>query len=180
MTAAAAIWAAGRGCADLVAAVRVVAAGDVLVVRGPEDSLDEAMEEMARQQVGRLPIVDAAGRILGVVTLSSRTPGRFGEADLELAKELARRASVAVDNALWHDRVADPAWRSPCRGSDRPGGEGASHPSVGRAGRSSRPEGGPCRSGIDDTEGAAASLSGPSPMCYRPGPATPSDCHQWS
>jgi CBS domain-containing protein len=31
----------------------------------PDWSLDEAMEEMARQQVGRLPIVDAGGRVLG-------------------------------------------------------------------------------------------------------------------
>ena len=37
----------------------------------PEWSLDDAMVEMARQHVGRLPVIDAAGKITGVVTLSS-------------------------------------------------------------------------------------------------------------
>ncbi|MEO5576493.1 MAG: PAS domain-containing protein [Gaiellaceae bacterium] len=39
------------------------------------------------------------GETLGVMTLGSREPNRFGETDLELALELARRASVALDNA---------------------------------------------------------------------------------
>jgi PAS domain S-box-containing protein len=45
------------------------------------------------------------GRTLGVMTLGSLAAGRFGEADLELAKELARRASVAVDNAVLVDEL---------------------------------------------------------------------------
>ena len=60
----------------------------------PDWSLDEAMEEMARQQVGRLPIVDPGGRIIGVVTLSSlalRSP-RQQEA-LETAQEVSRRSA---------------------------------------------------------------------------------------
>jgi PAS domain S-box-containing protein len=39
------------------------------------------------------------GETLGVMTLGSREPDRYGESDLELALELARRASAALDNA---------------------------------------------------------------------------------
>ena len=39
------------------------------------------------------------GETLGVMTLGSRQPGRYRETDLELALELARRASAALDNA---------------------------------------------------------------------------------
>ena len=41
----------------------------------------------------------ARGETLGVLTLGSREPGRYGDADLELALEIARRASGALDNA---------------------------------------------------------------------------------
>ena len=60
----------------------------------PDWSLDAAMEEMARQQVGRLPIVDAGGRVLGVVTLSSlalRSPKQ--QEALETAQEVSRRSA---------------------------------------------------------------------------------------
>ena len=60
----------------------------------PDWSLDEAMEEMARQQVGRLPIVDVGGRVLGVVTLSSlalRSPKQ--QEALETAQEVSRRSA---------------------------------------------------------------------------------------
>jgi PAS domain S-box-containing protein len=48
----------------------------------------------------------ARGRILGTLTLVSTTPGRvFGEKDLHLAEELARRAATRIDNArLYHER----------------------------------------------------------------------------
>jgi PAS domain S-box-containing protein len=39
------------------------------------------------------------GETLGVITLGSHVPGRYTEEDLELAQELARRASAALDNA---------------------------------------------------------------------------------
>jgi PAS domain S-box-containing protein len=39
------------------------------------------------------------GETLGVMTLGSREAGRYGESDLDLALELARRASAAIDNA---------------------------------------------------------------------------------
>jgi CBS domain-containing protein len=40
-----------------------------LVVQ-PDDSLRDAADLMVRQDVGRLPVVDAAGRVIGIVTRS--------------------------------------------------------------------------------------------------------------
>ena len=45
-----------------------------------------------------VPIV-ARGHSLGILTLGSRRENRFEEPDLDLARELARRAAVAMDNA---------------------------------------------------------------------------------
>jgi PAS domain S-box-containing protein len=43
----------------------------------------------------------ARGRVLGAITFVSSSPDRhFGEADLELAEDLARRAGLAIDNAM--------------------------------------------------------------------------------
>jgi CBS domain-containing protein len=59
----------------------------------PDWSLDEAMDEMARQQVGRLPVVDSAGGVIGVVTLSSLAlRSRKQQETLETAQEVARRS----------------------------------------------------------------------------------------
>jgi len=60
-------------------------------------SLEDAMEEMAAQQVGRLPVVDASGHVIGVVTLSSlalRSPKR--QETLETAQEVSRRSARAA------------------------------------------------------------------------------------
>ena len=60
----------------------------------PDWPVEDAMEEMARQQVGRLPVVDNSGAVIGVVTLSSlalRTAKR--EETLETAQEVARRST---------------------------------------------------------------------------------------
>jgi CBS domain-containing protein len=57
-------------------------------------TLEEAMEEMARQHVGRLPVVDSGGAVVGVVTLSSlalRSAKR--EETLDTAQEVARRSA---------------------------------------------------------------------------------------
>ena len=54
-------------------------------------------ERIGTQSMMFVPLV-ARGEALGVMTLGSRVPGRFDEADLELAEELGRRAAVAIDN----------------------------------------------------------------------------------
>ena len=60
----------------------------------PDWSVEEAMDEMATQQVGRLPVVDNSGAVIGVVTLSSlalRSAKR--EETLDAAQEVARRSA---------------------------------------------------------------------------------------
>ena len=45
--------------------------------------------------------LEARGRLLGTISLGTGESGRrFGAADLELAHEIARRAALAIDNAL--------------------------------------------------------------------------------
>jgi CBS domain-containing protein len=60
----------------------------------PEWTLDDALVEMARQHVGRLPVIDGSGKIVGVVTLSSLAlrAGRH-EDTLDAAREVARRSA---------------------------------------------------------------------------------------
>jgi CBS domain-containing protein len=60
----------------------------------PDWTTDEAMRRMADAQVGRLPVIDEAESLVGVVTLSSmayRAPKK-GEA-LEAAQEVSRRSA---------------------------------------------------------------------------------------
>ncbi|RKG61011.1 GAF domain-containing protein [Corallococcus sp. AB011P] len=60
-----------------------------------------ALEETWRlgcRSVMVVPLV-ARGRVLGCMSLMSGTAGRYGECDLELARELARRAALSLDNA---------------------------------------------------------------------------------
>lgn len=45
-----------------------------------------------------VPLI-ARDRVIGSLTLASRTPGRYGALELDLVLELARRAAAAVDNA---------------------------------------------------------------------------------
>jgi PAS domain S-box-containing protein len=86
-----------------------------LVPEIPESLLEEAARDAEHREILRglglksymiVPLV-ARGRTLGAISLVSAESGRrYGEADLELAKELARRAALAVDNArLYRSRT---------------------------------------------------------------------------
>src|SRR5262245_47648675 len=60
----------------------------------PDWEIAEAMVEMARQHVGRLPVLDDSGTIVGVVTLSSlalRSPRH--QETLDTAREVSRRSA---------------------------------------------------------------------------------------
>ena len=60
----------------------------------PDWDLDDAMVESARQHVGRLPVVDDAGAIVGVVTLSSLALRSSQQQEtLETAREVSRRSA---------------------------------------------------------------------------------------
>src|SRR5215212_9333280 len=79
-----------------------------LVPEIPESLLGEAARDAEHREILRglglksymiVPLV-ARGRTLGAISLVSAESGRrYGEAELELAQELARRAALAVDNA---------------------------------------------------------------------------------
>jgi serine phosphatase RsbU (regulator of sigma subunit)/putative methionine-R-sulfoxide reductase with GAF domain len=70
--------------------------------------VDRAPEKLAAGSSVTVPLV-ARGRTLGDITFVSETPGRFTDADLLLAKEVARRAALAVDNARLFTAQADVA-----------------------------------------------------------------------
>jgi PAS domain S-box-containing protein len=58
----------------------------------------EAFARVGSRSMMFVPFV-SRGETLGVITLGSRVAGRYTAEDLELAQELARRASAALDNA---------------------------------------------------------------------------------
>jgi PAS domain S-box-containing protein len=64
-----------------------------------DDEHREIIRELGIKSYIAVPM-SVRGRTLGVITLVSAESGRrYGNEDLELAKELARRAALAVDNA---------------------------------------------------------------------------------
>jgi CBS domain-containing protein len=67
---------------------------ETVITGGPEWTIDQAISTMANAQVGRLPVIDDRGRVLGVVTLSSLVlRSRAQEDVLEAAKEVSRRSA---------------------------------------------------------------------------------------
>jgi PAS domain S-box-containing protein len=94
-----------------------------MVAEIPEALVDEAArDEGHRELLGKLglrsymivPLI-TRGRILGVISFVSSDSGRsYGQADLQLAEELARRAALAVDNARLYEEaqreIAERRW----------------------------------------------------------------------
>jgi CBS domain-containing protein len=70
--------------------------GDAIVAH-PDWTTERAMQTMAQAQVGRLPVLDDEGELVGVVTLSSMAI-RAPEKDdaLEAAQEVSRRSQRAA------------------------------------------------------------------------------------
>ena len=63
------------------------------------------LREWAPKSYLCVPLI-ARGKMLGAITLITAESGRrYGEADLELAEELAGRAALAVDNARLYDET---------------------------------------------------------------------------
>ena len=87
-----------------------------------------ALRHLGLRSVLMVPLI-ARGRTLGVISLVSAESGRvYGDADLALATDLARRAALAIDNALLYrerSQVADALQRSllPPRRPEIPGME---------------------------------------------------------
>jgi PAS domain S-box-containing protein len=71
-----------------------------------DEELLEIIRRLGLRSSMSVPLT-ARDRTLGVLTLIAAESGRvYDEGDLELAKELARRAAVAVDNARLYDESA--------------------------------------------------------------------------
>ena len=80
----------------------------------PEELVDESARDEEHREILRelglrsyivVPLI-ARGRTLGTISLVSAESGRrYGEADLELAQELARRAAAAMDNARLYEEA---------------------------------------------------------------------------
>jgi CBS domain-containing protein len=69
---------------------------DIVCAR-TDSTIDEAMEVMAECQIGRLPVVDADNRVIGIVTLSSLAlRSRKQDDALETAQEVSKRSSRAA------------------------------------------------------------------------------------
>jgi signal transduction histidine kinase/GAF domain-containing protein len=66
-------------------------------------------EEQVRMEARSLIVVplEAGGRRLGVLAVTSAEPGRHGDEDFELVSELARRVSLALDLVDLHRRAQD-------------------------------------------------------------------------
>ena len=69
---------------------------DIVCAR-EHSSIEEAMEVMADSRIGRLPVVDADNRVIGILTLSSLAlrSQRQGDA-LETAQEVSKRSARAA------------------------------------------------------------------------------------
>jgi PAS domain S-box-containing protein len=72
----------------------------------PKRRLARAGEEDAFARLGLRSVIavplTARGRRFGVLAIGARRPNRFGEADVELALELGRRVSLALDAVALH------------------------------------------------------------------------------
>ena len=62
----------------------------------------EVLRELAPRSAMVVPLV-VADRVLGAVSFVSSHPRRYGQRDLELATELARRAALAIENARLYE-----------------------------------------------------------------------------
>jgi serine phosphatase RsbU (regulator of sigma subunit) len=81
-----------------------------MLVEAAEDEAHlRLMRELGLTSAMVLPLL-ARDRVLGALTLVSSDPGRqFDDTDLELAQDLARRAAMAIDNAILFRREHDAA-----------------------------------------------------------------------
>jgi CBS domain-containing protein len=102
--------------ADLTATRAVECATAEPVSARPDWTVDRALEVMAREQVGRLPVVDDEGRLVGIVTLGSLVlRGQQDARTLETAKQVSRRAAKRPPEARAAGRSEDRAATRPPR-----------------------------------------------------------------
>jgi CBS domain-containing protein len=102
--------------ADLTTTRAVECATEQPLTARPDWTVDRALEVMAREQVGRLPVVDDEGRLVGIVTLGSLVlRGQQDTRALETAKQVSRRAAKRPPEARGAGRSEDRAATRPPR-----------------------------------------------------------------
>ena len=80
---------------------------DMLAEAGQGPEYVRGLQSLGTRTAMHVPLI-ARGKTLGVITLASASAGRpYGEADLDLAMELARRAAVCIDNARLYRESQD-------------------------------------------------------------------------
>jgi PAS domain S-box-containing protein len=89
-----------RGEALLVPTIE----GDVVEALAKLGLDSEAFRRVGSRSMIFVPFV-SRGQLLGLMSLGVRQPGAYGERDLELAREVARRAAVAIENATNYERA---------------------------------------------------------------------------
>jgi GAF domain-containing protein len=98
-------WRLGEGyesSAELLSAARAQLWSEIpdsLLVAVARD--EQHLADLRALGTGSAMIVPlrTVGGTIGVMTLGSRTPGRFSPEDVELAQDLARRCAIAIENA---------------------------------------------------------------------------------
>src|SRR5690606_38856733 len=71
----------------------------------PDPEVRKLVQELGIRSAIMVPLI-ARGRVLGVIAIGSRLEYReYDAVDLALAEELARRAALAIDNALLYDEA---------------------------------------------------------------------------
>ena len=84
------------GAVPSLTRVAECATWDIVCARA-DSSIEDAMEVMADSQIGRLPVVDADNRVIGILTLSSLALRSPKQSDaLETAQEVSKRSSRAA------------------------------------------------------------------------------------
>jgi PAS domain S-box-containing protein len=83
---------------------------DELLVEAAKDEEHLRLMRELGLESGMVVPLEARGRVLGAMTLVASESGRrYGEEDLELAEDLARRAAMAIDNSMLFRREHDAA-----------------------------------------------------------------------
>jgi|SRR6266540_1092886 len=109
--------------ADLTATRAVQCATEQPVTARPDWNVDQALQIMAREQIGRLPVVDDEGRLVGVVTLGSLVlRGQEDTRALQTAKQVSRRAAKRPPEARAAGRSEDRAATRPAAKAARRAG----------------------------------------------------------
>jgi PAS domain S-box-containing protein len=83
---------------------------DEMLVEAAEDEEHLRLMRELGLKSGMVVPLKARGRVLGGMTLVASSEGRrFGDADLRLAEDLARRAAMAIDNSMLYHREHEAA-----------------------------------------------------------------------